>query len=88
MKKLFIVATLAATALGATSLMADPGHQRGQRQGAGAAGCPMAEQGQGTDRTAQREARHAEMQARMQAMHAGMGEHQGMGRGGNREHQH
>ena len=87
MKKLLIAATLAATALGATSLMADPGHQRGQRQGAAAAGCPMAEQGQGTDRTAQREERHAQMQARMQAMHAGMGSHEGRGQGHGRHQQ-
>jgi len=89
MKKLLIAATLTATALGATSLLADPGHQRGQRQGAGAAGCQMTEQGHGADRTTQREARHAEMQARMQAMHASMGSHEGRGRGprGHEDHQ-
>ena len=89
MKKLLIAATLTAAALGTTSLLADPGHQRGQRQGANAAGCPMAE-GQGAERTAQRGERHAQMQARMQEMHASMGSHERRGRGprAQEEHQH
>ena len=33
MKKLLIAATLSAAALAATSLFADPGHQRGQQPG-------------------------------------------------------
>ena len=91
MKKLLIATTLAAAALGATSLLADTGHQSGPSQAGAAGNCPMAaEHGQGKERTAQREQRHAGMQARMQAMHASMGSHEGRGRdrGAQEEHQH
>jgi len=82
MKKLLIAATLATTALAATALMADPGHGRGQRQAGASEGCPTAGAQQGN-----REARHAEMQARRAAMQAqmggghGRGAHQGRGEG-------
>jgi len=77
MKKLLIAATLSAAALGTTSLMADPGHARGPRQAGATENCPMA--GNQGDRTERR----AEMQKRMQEMHARMGthEHRGQGRG-------
>ena len=90
MKKLLIAATFAAAAFGATSLMADPGHQHRARQAGTAAGCPMAEQGQGAERSASGGERHAQMQKRMQAMHASMGSHEGRGRdrGAQEEHQH
>ena len=72
MKKLLIAATLAAAALGTTSLLADPGHQHGQRQAGAAGECPMA----GTQHD-NHEQRRAEMQARMAAMHAQAGERHG-----------
>ena len=82
MKKLLIAATLATAALGATSLMADPGHQHGQRGAGATAECPFAgEQGN-------RAERHAQMQARMAAMHAQMGERHGRGGGGGHGGQH
>jgi len=82
MKKLLIAATLSAAALGATSLLADPGHQRGQHQAGATENCQMgAEHG---DRAEHR----AEMQKRMQEMHARMGSHEGQGRGTQGEHQH
>jgi hypothetical protein len=84
MKKLLIAATLSAAALATTSLFADPGHQRGQRQAGATENCPMgAEHG---DRAEHR----AEMQKRMQEMHARMGSHEGrgQGRGTQGEHQH
>jgi hypothetical protein len=80
MKKLLIAATLTAAAVAATPLLAQTGEKPAQT--AATEGCPMGD-GQGD-----REARHAQMQARMQAMHAGMGmgTHEGRGpRGG--EHQ-
>ena len=90
MKKLLIAATFTAAAFGATSLMADSGHQHGARQAGTAAGCPMAEQGQGAERAAQGGERHAQMQKRMQEMHASMGSHQGQShdRGEQEEHKH
>jgi hypothetical protein len=82
MKKLLIAATLAAAAFGATSLMADPGHQHGQRQAGATENCPMAgEQGN-------RAERHAQMQARMAAMHAQAGERHGRGGGAGHGGQH
>lgn len=75
MKKLLIAATLTAAALGATSLLADTGHQRGQHQANATENCPMAgEQGARTER-------RAEMQKQMQEMHARMGSHEGRGEG-------
>ena len=91
MKKLLIAATFTAAAFGATTLLADTGHQRGPHQAGAAGNCPMAaEHGQGKERAAQHEQRHAGMQARMQAMHASMGSHEGHGRdrGAQGEHQH
>ena len=82
MKKLLIAATLSAAALGTTALLADPGHQRGQHQAGATENCQMgAEHG---DRAEHR----AEMQKRMQEMHASMGSHEGRGRGMQGEHQH
>jgi hypothetical protein len=83
MKKLLIAATLAAAAFGATSLLADPGHQHGQRGASATGECPMAGTQQGNH-----EQRRAEMQARMAAMHAQAGERHGGGRGEHRgQHQ-
>ena len=80
MKKLLIAATLSAAALGTTALLADPGHQRGQRQAGATENCAMgAEHGD-------RAERRAEMQKRMQEMHARMGSHEG--RGMRSEYQH
>ena len=92
MKKLIIAATLAATALGATSLLASPGHQHGPRQAGATENCAMTGNAaeRGKEHSAQREQRHAQMQARMQEMHARMGSHEGRGngRGMQGEHQH
>ena len=72
MKKLLFAATLAAAAVAATPLLAQ---QAGDKPAATARAetCPMAGE-HGT-----RAGRHAEMQARMQAMHASMGTHEGRG---------
>jgi hypothetical protein len=89
MKKLLIAATLASAALAATPLLADPhqGHgQRGARQTGAAENCQM----QGSQGT--RAEHRAEMQKRMQEMHASMGSHEnrghGQGRGKQDEHKH
>jgi hypothetical protein len=73
MKKLLIAATLAAAAVTATPLLAQTAETPAQT--AATEGCPM---GAGPGN---REARHAQMQAQMQAMHAGMGmvTHEGRG---------
>jgi hypothetical protein len=77
-----IAATLSAATLATTSLFADPGHQRGQGQAGATENCAMgAEHGD-------RAERRAEMQTRMQEMHARMGSHEGRGRGMQGEHQH
>jgi hypothetical protein len=80
MKKLLIAATLAAAAVAATPLLAQTDKKPDQT--AATEGCAMGgEHGN-------REARHAQMQARMQAMHARMGTHEGPGsRHGAQEHQ-
>ena len=81
MKKLLIAATLTAAVVAATPLLAQ---QTGDKPAGTAATetCPMAgEQGN-------RAQRHAQMQARMQEMHARMGTHEGRGRGTQGEHQH
>ena len=81
MKKLLIAATLSAAALAATPLLASPhsGHgQNAQRQAGATENCPMAgEQGN-------RAEHRAEMQKRMQEMHASMGSHEGRGNHGSR----
>ena len=81
MKKLLIAATLTAAAIAATPLLAQ---QTGDKpaQTATTEGCPMAGE-HGT-----RMERRAEMQKRMQEMHARMGSHEGRGRGTQGEHQH
>ena len=81
MKKLLIAATLAAAAVAATPLLAQTDQKPAQT--AATEGCPMG--GQAGDR----EARHAQMRAQMQAMHAQMGSHEGRGprRGEHSEHQ-
>jgi len=81
MKKLLIAATLAAAAVAATPLLAQ---QTGDKPAGTAATetCPMA--GEHGNRTERR----AEMQKRMQEMHARMGSHEGRGRGTQVEHQH
>ena len=81
MKKLLIAATLSAAAFAASPLFAQT--ESKPAQPAATEGCPM---GGGH---ANREARHAQMQAHMQAMHAGMGSHEGRGngRGEHSEHQ-
>lgn len=73
MKTLLIAATLGAAAIAATPLLAQTGESGKPAQTAATEGCPM---GAGPG---DREARHAQMQARMQAMHAGMGTHEGRG---------
>lgn len=81
MKKLLIAATLSAAALAAAPLLAQTGDK--PAQAAATEGCATGgEHGN-------REARHAQMQARMQAMHAQMGSHEGRGprRGEHNEHQ-
>ena len=83
MKKLLIAATLAAAAVAATPLLAQ---QSGDKPAGTAAteGCPMAgEHGATTER-------RAEMQKRIQEMHARMGSHEGrgQGRGTQDEHRH
>jgi len=81
MKKLLIAATLSAAAIAATPLLAQTDQKPAQT--AATEGCAMGgEHGN-------REARHAQMQARMQAMHAQMGSHEGRGprRGEHDEHQ-
>lgn len=82
MKKLLIAATLsAAAAVAATPLLAQ---QTGDKPAGTAAieTCPMAgEHGN-------RAERRAEMQKRMQEMHARMGSQEGRGRGMQGEHQH
>jgi hypothetical protein len=82
MKKLLIAATLSAAALAAAPLFAQTDQKPADT--AATEGCAMGGQ------AGNREARHAQMQARMQAMHAGMGNHEGRGprRGGQEEHQH
>lgn len=81
MKKLLIASTLTAAALMAAPLFAQSDPKPAQP--AATEGCPMA----GT--AGNREARHAEMQARMQAMHAQMGERHGRGGQGTQGgHQH
>jgi hypothetical protein len=71
MKKLLIAATLTAAAVAAMPLLAQTGEKPAQT--AATEGCPMAGE------TGNRAERHAQMQARMQAMHAGMGTHEGRG---------
>ena len=83
MMKLLVAATLSAAAVAATSLLAQ---QTGDKPAGTAATetCPMAgEHGAGAER-------RAEMQKRMQEMHARMGTHEGGGprRGTQNEHQH
>ena len=82
MKKLLIAATLTAAALGATPLLADTGHQHGQRQAGATADCPMA------GAAGNRAERHAQMQARMAAMPAQAGERHGRGAGAEHRGQH
>ena len=61
--------------MSATSLFADPGHQRGQHQSGATQNRQMgAEHGDHAER-------RAEMQKRMQEMHARMGSHEGRGQG-------
>lgn len=83
MKKLLIAATLAAAAVAATPLLAQ---QTGDKPAGTAAteGCPM------TGQHGNRAERRAEMQKRMQEMHASMGSHEARGpaRGAQGEHQH
>ena len=83
MKKLLIAATLAAAAVAATPLLAQ---QTGDKPAGTAATetCPMAGQ------HGARAERRAEMQKRMQEMHASMGTYEGRGprRGTQDEHQH
>ena len=79
MKKLMIAATLTAAVVAATPLLAQ---QAGDKpaQTAATEGCPMAgEHGNRADR-------RAEMQKRMQEMHARMGSYEGRGRGTRNEH--
>jgi len=82
MKKLLIAATLTAVALGATPLLAQQAGDKKPAATAATDGCPM------TGGHGNRTERHAEMQARMQAMHANMGSHEGRDRGTQGEHQH
>ena len=84
MKKLLIAATLTAAVLGATPLLAQQTGEKKPAPAAATEGCPMA--GEHGNRTERR----AEMQKRMQEMHARMGSHEGraQGRGTQGEHQH
>ena len=80
MKKLLIAATLSAAAVAATPLLAQTEQKPAQADAT--EGCAMrGEHGN-------REARHAQMQARMQAMHAQMGSHEGRGQGHGTQDEH
>jgi hypothetical protein len=81
-KKLLIAASLSDAALGTTPLFADPGHRRGQHQAGATENCQM-----GAEHRDHSE-RRAEMQKRMQEMHARMGPHEGQGSGTQGDHQH
>ena len=81
MKKLLIAATLAAAAVAATPLLAQQAADK-PADTAATETCPMAgAHGATTER-------RAEMQKRMQEMHARMGSHEGRGHGMQGEHQH
>ena len=83
MKKLLIAATLAAAAVAAAPLFAQQTGEKKPAPAAATEGCPMA--GEHGNRTERR----AEMQKRMQEMHARMGSHEGRSqdRGTHGEHQ-
>lgn len=86
MKKLLIAATLTATALGATPLLAQQAMEKKPGHTAATEACPAA------GKHGNRDEHHAQMRNRMQEMHARVGTHEGWGRhsrrSGQAEHSH